>query len=196
MKKILLVLLIFLGAATILMISMSRATLEVMKRDEREGRLRVIPIFVGDMMVYKIPETNMLPSNIFYVIKEMRDWLWTEFSNGDEREIKRLIVLADKKISEAKTLSEREKYGLALKAGMKAIDKLKYANGLVSEMKNQSSIQKQLFIQIRDATLAYEEIVKGIGRNSGVENREYLLLQKNINDFKEEQIKKEMERAK
>lgn len=195
MKKIFLVLLIFLGAATILMISMSRATLEVMKRDEREGRLRVIPIFVGDMMVYKIPETNMLPSNMFYVIKEMRDWLWTEFSNGDEREIKTLIVLADKKISEAKTLSERKKYGLALKAGMKAIDKLKYANGLVSEMKNQSSLQKQLFIQIRDATLAYEEIVKGIGRNSGVENREYLLLQKNINDFKEEQIKKEMERA-
>lgn len=196
MKKIFFVLLIFLGAGIILMISMSRATLEVMNRDEREGRLRIIPVFVGDRMVYKLPETNMLPDNIFYVFKEIRGWLWLEFSNGSEREAKTLIVLADKKIGEAKTLSELGKYQLALKAGMKAIDKLKYANGLVEGMKNQNTAQKQLLTQIKDATLAYEEIVKEIGQGGGVKNEEYLLLQKNINDFKEKQIKKEVEGTK
>jgi len=179
------------GAAAILMVSMSRASLEVMNRDDLEDRLRVEPVFIENKMVYKLPQTNMLPNNIFYTFKEIRDWLWFKFSNGKEKEAKLMFILADKRISEARTLVERGNFEVALETGMKAVDKLKYANELVLEMKNQDTAQKHMSIQIRDASLAYSEIIKEIGQKSGIYNQKYLLLQQKIDDFKEEQIQNE-----
>jgi hypothetical protein len=191
MKKILIILMVILGAAGILLISMSRASLEVMKRDENEGRLRVNPVFIGNKMIYKLPQTNILPDNVFYPFKEVRDWLWLKFSVGKEREAKTMLVLADKRISEAKSLAEKGNYEKAFEAGMKAVDKLKYSNELVLEMKNQNIVQKEMLLQIKDASLAYSEIIKEMGQSGGVNNQKYLLLQQNIDDFKEKQIQKE-----
>jgi len=191
MKKILIVLAASLGATVILLISMSRASLEAMNRDEREGRLRVEPVFIDNKIAYKLPQTNMLPDNIFYSFKEIRDWLWFKFSVGKEKEAKLMFILADKRISEAKTLAEKGNYEAALETGMKAVDKLKYANELVVEMRNQDTAQKHISIQIRDASLAYSEIIKEIGQKSGLNNQQYLLLQQKIDDFKKEQIQKE-----
>lgn len=195
MKKILIILVVLIGAAGVLIVSMSRASLEIMAKDEKEGNLRIEPVIVQDKTIYKLPQTNMLPDNVFYGFKEMRDWLWRKFSVGNEKEAKIMFILADKKIAEARTLANKGKYDLAFESSMKAVDKLKYTNELVDKMKNQDTAQKQIIIQIRDATLAYEEIVKEINQKSGNNNQKYLLLQQNINDFKEEQIKKETSRS-
>ncbi|HBP51621.1 TPA: hypothetical protein DD455_04810 [Candidatus Shapirobacteria bacterium] len=190
-KTLIVIFAVFIGAAGILLVSMSRATLEIMNRDEREGRLRVEPVFFEDKIIYKLPQTNMLPNNVFYSFKEIRDWLWIKFSVGKEREAKIMLILADKRIAEARTLANKGKYNIALETGMKAVDKLKYANELVGEMRNQDTAGKQIIIQIMDSTLAYSEIIREIGQKDGVNNQKYLLLQKYIDDFKEEQIKKE-----
>lgn len=182
---------VLIGASGILLVSLSRATLEVMTRDEREGKLRVVPVIVQDRTIYKLPHTNMLPDNVFYIFKEIRDWLWKQFSFGGEKEVRTMIILADKRISEASALAEKGNFDLAFVTSMKAVDKLKYANGLVSELKNQDTSQALLQTHIKDATTAYSEIIREIGQKSGINNQKYILLQKNIDDFKEEQYKKE-----
>jgi len=173
------------------MVSMSRASLEIMAKDEKEGNLRIEPVIIQDKTIYKLPQTNMLPDNVFYRFKEARDWLWQKFSVGNEKEAKIMFILADKKIAEARSLANKGKYDLALESSMKAVDKLKYTNELIEKMKNQDTAQKQMIIQIRDATCAYDEIIKEISQKSGNGNQKYLLLQQDINDFKEKQIKKE-----
>lgn len=192
-KNVLIIFVVSIGAAGVLMVSMSRASLEIMAKDEKEGKLRVEPVIIQDRTIYKLPPTNMLPDNVFYGFKEMRDWLWRKFSKGDEREAKIMFILADKRIAEARTLVNNGKYELALESGMKAVDKLKYASELIEKTKVQNVAQEQITIQIKEATEAYDEIIKEIGQKSGKDNEKYLLLQKNIDDFKEKQIKKEKE---
>jgi len=190
MKRILIIIVVLIVGAGILLVSMSRATLEIMSKDEKEGRLRIEPVEISGNVIYKLPQTNMLPDNIFYGFKEMRDWFWQKFSFGDEKEAKTVLILADKRIAEARALANRGKIEKSLEAGIRAVDKLKYANGLVMEMRNQDTVQKQLTIQIRESSFAYSEIIREIGQKDNT-NKKYLLLQKNINDFKEEQIQKE-----
>lgn len=184
-KKILILMALIGITAGILLVSLSRASLEVMNRDEREGRLRVVPVIIDGRTIYKLPQTNMLPNNGFYIFKEIRNSLWQSFSNGSEKEAKTVLILADKKMGEARTLAEKGKYRLALEASMKAVDKLKYANGLVTMMKNQNTAQKQMIAQVKETSLAYSEIIREIGQKSGADNQKYILLQKEIDDFKD-----------
>lgn len=188
MKNLLIILLVSIGAAGVLMVSMSRASLETMAKDEREGVLRVEPVIVQGKTIYKLPQTNMLPDNVFYGIKEMRDWLWREFSVGNEKEAKIMLILADKRIAEARSLANKGKYKIAIETGIRAVDKLKYARGLVGEMENQDTSQEQLLVQIREAASAYDEIIKEIGQKDGSGNQKYIFLQQSIDDFKKEQI--------
>jgi hypothetical protein len=188
MKNLLIILIVSIGAAGVLMVSMSRASLETMAKDEREGVLRVEPVIVQGKTIYKLPQTNMLPNNVFYGIKEMRDWLWRKFSVGNEKEAKIMLILADKRIAEARSLANRGKYKIAIETGIRAVDKLKYARELVEEMENQDTSQEQLIVQIREAASAYDEIIKEIGQKDGSGNQKYIFLQQSIDDFKKEQI--------
>lgn len=192
MKKLLIVVIAAVVGSGILMVSMSRASLEIMAKDEREGRLRVEPVIVKDKVVYMLPQTNMLPDNPLYCLKELRGWLWQKFTHGgSEREIKMVLVLADKKIAEAKKLAEKGEYPLALETSIKALNKLKYAKGLAVEIENPVPGQKQLCTQIREAATAYEEIIRQIGQYEGIDGQKYSLLQQDINEFKEKQIQEE-----
>ncbi len=192
MKKILLVILVSLGGAGILLISMSRATLEVMMRDDRDGRLRVEPVIIADKTIYKLPQTNLLPNNIFYKVKEVRDWLWLKFSSGTEEKVRIELILADKRIAEARALVKLKDYRRAFEAGMEAINKLKYARGLLDKEKQVQPIaQKQLDVQITNTAVAYSEIIKEIGSQIGSNQQKYNLLQKEIDDFKETQIQEQ-----
>lgn len=183
MKKILLILLALTGAMGILLVSVSRATLDLVIKEEMEGRLRIEPVMMGDRMIYKLPQTGILPGNVFYRIKESRNWLWQKFSFGKEKEAKIALILADKKMAEAKALLKKGNYNLALKTSMRAVDKLKYAYTLSSEIRNGSLEKKLILDQIREATLAYETISIELKNEKIIET---------INDFKKEQIQKEI----
>jgi hypothetical protein len=190
-KKILVVVVVLVIAGSIMLVSISRATLEIMTKDEKEGRLRIEPVVIQNKTIYKLPQTNMLPDNVFYGLKEVRDWLWHKFSFGGEKEVKTMLILADKRIAESRALAKIGKQDLAFEAGMEAINKLKYANGLAWELKDQPTAQKQLIIQVRDATLAYREIILEIGQLGKADDKKYILLLQQIDDFKKEQEQKE-----
>ena len=180
MKNFLLLLAVLIGATIIMFVSVSRATLEIMSKDDREGRLRIEPVIIRDQVIYKLPQTNMLPDNIFYGLKEIRDWLWFKFSFNGEMQVKTMLILSDKRIAESRALARIGKQDMALEAGMQAVNKLKYAYWLTEKQKGQLTTQKQLVIQIRDATLAYGEIITEIGQGDNFKNQKYILLQQEI----------------
>ena len=84
--KVLLVLGVLVIAGGILLISLSRATLETTMNLDREDKLKIVPVIDKGEIIYKLPETKMLPSNIFYRFKSLRNWLWWQFSFGEEEE--------------------------------------------------------------------------------------------------------------
>lgn len=178
-KKILLVLMVILGGGAILMVSISRASLEVVNRDLMEGKINVEIVKMGDRVIYRLPQSGMLPNNTLYVFKEMRNWFWEKFSFGEVRKSRILLLLADKKMAECRKLIEKGDQKRAFESGTEALNKLKYAYTTSLGIKNDSIGKGQILNQIADATLAYEVISQNINNKKIIEN---------INDFKKEQI--------
>lgn len=178
-KKILLVLVIVLGAAVILMVSISRASLEVVNRDLMEGKINVEIIKMGDKIIYRLPQSGMLPDNTLYVFKEIRNWLWEKFSFGEDRKARILLLIADKNMSECQKLIEKGDQKKAFESGIKALNKLKYAYYSSLQIKNNNIAREQVLRQITQATIAYEVISQKLDNKKIIEE---------INDFKKEQI--------
>lgn len=106
---------------------------------------------------YKLPETGMLPDELFYGVKKIRNYLWLWFSQGLAK-TKMSLLLADKSASEAGKLIEKGKNNFAIDAGNEAVDKLKYADTLINKEKVADPQVKQLHYQIFWAGFAYKEI--------------------------------------
>jgi len=112
-----------LGGMIILM-SFLGAGREVTLEGDRLTELRKIPI--GS---YKFPETGILPGNVFYPIKELRDWWWMQTSRGEQK-VKLVIFFADKKWQEAIRLENKGMGEAAVESGRAGLDLLQYANQL------------------------------------------------------------------
>jgi len=179
--KVLLVLGVLVIAGGILLISLSRATLETTMNLDREDKLKIVPVIDKGEIIYKLPETKMLPSNIFYRFKSLRNWLWWQFSFGEEEETKILFILADKKIAEAEIMAKNGKNRLAFKAGMEAVDKLKYINEKVTKIEGKGVAKEQMQGRIREASIAYSEIIYRIEIQDNIKT----VLLKEINEIKE-----------
>ena len=113
-------LIMFLAAIGILYISFVMASLNRVIDDEKFGRLRKIEIAYvnskGEENCYKLPESRVLPNNIFYPIKEIRDNLWIYFSRDKVDKLRIQLLIRDKKIEEVLLLKEN-------KGSKKTIDK-------------------------------------------------------------------------
>ena len=175
-------LLILIGAGAILLVSISRASLEIMNKEEREGKLRTEPVIISDIEIYKLPQSWVLLDNKYYWLKEIRNWTWQKFSFRDENKIQLFLILADKKIYEARALSQKGGKDLAIKSIEKAINKLKYANKLVNKIENKEIIKKQFAKQIEKMTDVYKKIIEEMGKNDKIDEQKYMLLLRKINE--------------
>lgn len=180
-KNIVIIFLILLFGGAILIVSISRAGLEIMARENNEGKLRVQPIMIDNKLIYSLPEVGIMPGNLLYGFKKIRDSLWERLSSGSTRKAKILLLMADKKMAETRALIDKGDERRALKSGSEAVYKLKYARMLVAETEGLVIEKEQLTNQIKEATIAYKEIIKGIDNPK---------LQQEIDDLKEEQEKK------
>lgn len=129
---------------------------------------------------YKFPESGMLPDNIMYGFKRIRDYFWLNFSNGDNK-VKVAILIADKKIVEFTRLADKDKNDSAIEAGNEALDKLEYANSLVKT--------KQLHQQIFGAGFAYKEVLKQAENKFSLDTENYSKLISRIDDWNKKQEK-------
>lgn len=180
MKNVVTVLLLLFLGGTILIVSISRAGLEIMAKEDNEGKLRVQPVMVEDRTIYNLPEVGIMPGNLLYGFKKIRDTLWEKFSQESTRKGQIQLLMADKKMAETRALINKGDKRRALKSGSEAINKLKYARKLVTETEEFVIEKEQLSKQIQEASIAYKEIIKGIDNPK--------LLQE-IDDIKKEQEK-------
>ncbi len=178
---------VFTLAGGILLISISRASLEIMSKEEKEGRLRTEPVIIDGVEIYKLPQSQILPSNGYYWLKETRDWLWQKFSFNEEKIIQITLILADKKVSEARMLMEKEKYDLVLISYYKAIEKLEEVEKLINKIENKKILKSETKNQIKRMALVYRKIIEEMGKNDKIDEQKYLLLLQEINEFEKKQ---------
>jgi hypothetical protein len=155
----------------ILYISISRATLEMMVNDEKNNNLRKIPIEAEminrdgnwEKINYKFPETRTLPSSPFYFIKNIRNYLWINFTKNSIDKGQILLLLADKNIEEVILMSNQgDNKQIIIKTTIEAIDKLKLASTELK--KDQSNVidNQQIQTQINQATYVYKKIIESL----------------------------------
>jgi hypothetical protein len=175
---------------TILIISMARAGWEIWASDnngEIQGNNLVnFTAVFGDGTTtpgtYKLPEAGMLPDNMFYGMKKIRDSLWLAFSQGIAK-TRMALLLADKSIAESKKMMDVGKYDLTIEAGNEAMNKLEYADKLINDVKVADAQTKQLHYQIFWAGYAYKEVLDKMQDAFDLDTGKYSQLINRINDW-------------
>jgi len=181
---------ILLGVV-ILVVSWVRAGLVILAIESRDEEIRVLPIrFAVDRgegeiewYAYKIPEAGMLPGNMLYGVKEVRNDLWLAMSRSPEEKKRLLLLMADKKIAEANSLIKSGKNKLALKAGRKALDKLKYSKQVAEATEKNNGLEERIF----QAGYAYKMVLGAMKFEKGERNDEYNKLIDELDRWNEEQ---------
>ena len=143
----------------ILYISIARGSLDLMIKDEKENELR--KVLINSEISYKLPETRTLPSNPFYSLKKIRDYLWISFTKNQLDKCRVLMLVADKKMSEVILMNQQNiEKQLIVGTTIEAINQLKLASeGLKKNQLNE--VEKETIQnQISQAQYAYKEIIK------------------------------------
>jgi len=135
---------------------------------------------------YKLPETGMLPDNMFYGFKKIRNFLWLSFSQGQAK-IKMALLLADKSAAESGALIANDRSSLAIDAGNEAINKLEYADTLINQIKVADVQTKQLHYQIFWAGYAYREVLVGMQDSFNLDTERYSNLINRLDDWNKTQ---------
>lgn len=178
----------------ILTISVARAGWEIWASDDNRdipanNLIKFTAVFGNGETspgTYKLPETGILPDNMFYGMKKIRDWMWLSFSQGTSKP-RLAIIQADKKIAESVEMKNSGRYGLALEAGNEAVDKLEYADSLINQMKMVDAQTKQLHYQIFWAGYAYKETFTKMKESFELDTDKYSELIKRIDDWNKKQ---------
>jgi len=185
----------------ILVVSMARAGLEIMAAEENGESLRNDPIkfvLIGEdgeknEYLYKLPEPGLLPTNPFYGFKKIRDILWIKFSGDGAKRAKVELLVADKRMSEAKMLLEDNKGDSGLKTSQEALDTLKSAEGSISGVSKETEESKQISSQIFRAGFAYMTILKDSENSFEMDVEKYNQLIKELDEWNQEQKTREEE---
>lgn len=179
-RNILIIVGVSVIAGGILLISLVRSSLEMVKKDEKEGQFRVVPVISQGEIIYKLPYVHMLPGQRGYRLKEIRDWLWEAFSFGSKDKIEVNLLLADKAMAEMVALSQKQKEEAAFESGIKAINKLKYTVFL-----NQGEVGEAG--KIEEVKEAYKEIIDSLKEKEEISTERYTLLKYKLNEITQSQ---------
>ena len=190
-----------IGGIVILFFSVTRAGYELMAKDNNENKLRNNLIeftYLDDNgekqeFNYLLPTTKTLPNNPFYGFKKIRDYLWLKFSQGEINKCKTAFLLADKKMTEGKMLMELGNSKMAIEASQEALEKLKYTKSIIPDDEKFRVEADHIRDQVYMAGLAYESIVKKMELSFDDESSAKILLEKNLNEFNQENKKERKE---
>jgi len=179
----------------IMVVSVARAGLEIMAAEENGESLRNDPIrFVlvkengeKNEFFYKLPDPGMLSTNPFYGFKKIRDYLWIKFSGNGVKKAKVELLMADKRMAEAKMLLEDNKTDSGLKTSQEALDTLKSAEGSISEIIKETEESKQISSQIFKAGFAYMTILENSKNSFEMDVEKYNQLFKELDEWNQEQ---------
>lgn len=191
-----LVILSLIAAIGIMFVSVSRVSIQMTKEEEDMDKLRKTEV---DFMIvnadsttepssYKFPESRTTAANPFYGFKQVRDSLWMSLSQGNLNKCKTALLISDKKMVEADILWRDGNWLKALETSKDAIDKLKYADSLVSPALDDQ--QKQVQWEIIKAGYAYREMMEKGRDTFGLDVDRYQKLINEIENWNESQRNK------
>jgi len=153
---------------------------ENLKSDLRNNNLRNVPIEYtkeitnGDVIkiIYKVPESNVLPGDFRYFIKKFRDKLWVLLSRTPKEKAEIYLLMADKRMFETTELIKNQKSeNLILKTLDNSIYNLMEAKKNLLEEKKKDPYFFRIDQQINQAGLAYEDIVKSLNYKNETINK-------------------------
>jgi hypothetical protein len=181
-------------AIVILMLSVVKTGWELMAEEGVLDQMKTgemaytIRFSDGETMptTYKLPDAGMLPNQMFYGAKTIRDFLWLYLSHGIDK-IELSILLADKKAKEFDALVKIDKPELALESGNQAIDKLQYADKLITEDNSKNPEVKLLRTQVLRAGYAYKEIFQNRKDNFPFNSEEYNKLLSRVDEWNKQE---------
>jgi hypothetical protein len=175
---------------------MVRVGLETTTKDINENKLRIKPVKFSmnvdgkpENLVYKLPEVTTLPSSPAYTIKQLRDYLWVQLTHEPIDRSEVILLLADKKITEANGLIKQQDYKLALDTIEEAINKLKYADKTISNLDANSIRKKQVQAEIIKAGYAYKTILYEMNKEHKLNEEKYNQILKDLDQWNEEKQK-------
>jgi hypothetical protein len=178
----------------ILAVSIAKATLDINAKDDNADRLRsnqfnfVVKNNNGttESISYSLPTVSMLPSNPLYGFKRVRDYLWIQFAKGFVSKSKIGLLIADKKMAEARMLAENNQMKMAIETIKDAFDQLKSAYETLNYEAVETDEIRQLKIKEYEAGLAYVEILKPMGEAFDLDTEKYSQLVNDLNKWNEE----------
>ena len=165
MKSVLFKILILVVGVGILYMSLTRAGLEKLIKDERIDNLRKVPVSF-DGRTYRLPETNTLPTNNWYFLKQIRDELWIKLTNkpGDKAMV--TLLIADKKMEEAKILNDKnENPKLISKTVDDAVNKLLIADQIVRDSNMDMFEKREIEKKTDQAFWVYRQMINSFKIN-------------------------------
>lgn len=151
-------------AFLVLYISLARGSLDLMIKDEKENELRKIPI--NSEISYKFPETRTLPTNPFYSLKKIRDYLWISFTKNQLDKCRVMMLIADKKMSEVMVMNRQDaEKQIIVGTTIEAINQLKLASEGLKKSQLNKIEKEEILSQINQAKYVYKEIIKTLKIN-------------------------------
>ncbi|MGI5840920.1 MAG: DUF5667 domain-containing protein [Patescibacteria group bacterium] len=187
---------VVLFSATILFVSISRASLDIWASENNFDKARNCPIeFIIkadahgiEKGSYNLPSISVLPGSPLYILKDIRDELWIGFSTGPESKATTALLVADKKMSASKSLFEDNKGDKAVELAREALEYIKRAK---SEWQKASNDEPQMCSpidnKIFNAGLAYEEVLKTSGKKAAGDKNEFREVLLQIQEWNEKQ---------
>lgn len=152
---------------------------EKLKDDIRNNNLRNVPIeYIKEvdngekiLKTYKVPESNIEPGDVKYPLKKFRDQLWISLGQTPKEKAEIYLLIADKRMYETVNLVKNQKGDVLVLATLgDLIYDLKEAKKNLLEENRKDVEFLKTEQQIRQAGLAYEDIVKSFNyKNEEVE---------------------------
>jgi len=164
----------------ILFWSLVSAGFDKLKTDIRDNVLRNIPIeYVKEIgngekikKVYKVPDSNVEPGNMGYSLKRFRDQLWILLSRTPKEKAEVYLLMADKRMFETTKLIKDGKSDYLISETLEnsIYNLMEAKKNLFEESKKDPDFFK-IDLQINQAGLAYEDIVKSLNYKSEKTNK-------------------------
>lgn len=175
----------------IILVSLTRFSLDKTLTDDRKGEIRkkqveIVIINNGSKKseFYMLPDFGMLPTDKRYRLKELRDWIWIKATNKNQDKTNLLMLMADKKIAETDHLLKQGQIELAVKAGIEALDKLQYAKSVwENSLDNNQETDQRIYL----AGYVYQEIIREDIKQLSINNENLNKLIESINQWNEAQ---------
>jgi len=169
---------IILFSIIILYISFARAGLERIRENKNYDKLRNVPISfqlknnLGQLenYCYMLPETRTLPDSPWYLIKNLRDEFWVNFTKDPLEKANILLLIADKKLEEAIKLDKKGRENLANDTVKDAILKLEKSKKIVKYLDQKDIEVMKMSTKIDEAEKVYKYLIDFLKLDNETQN--------------------------